>query len=117
MVSTQPDVNNEIGDLNRFRAAGDRQTGHVEVRGAKVDNLDLTNRPHARTPVYPTVRVTACIKVSGVHAYDPDGKSIVPKSRKPYLLTHLTLVNPKFPAPTGWLVRKVANTEERSCGT
>jgi hypothetical protein len=115
-VSTQPDVNDEIGDLNRFREARDRQTGRLEVVATKLDRVDLANRPHARTPVYPTVRVTACIKVSGVQAHAPNGKSVVPKSRKPYLLAHLTMVNPKFPALTGWLVSRVTNREERSCG-
>lgn len=115
-VSTQPDVNEDIGDVNRFRAAGDRQTGRVQLSATRVDHVNLTNRPHARHPVYPTVTLTTCIKVNGVHAHGANGKSIVPRSRKPYLLAHLTLVNFKYPDPTQWLVRQVTDTEEPSCG-
>src|SRR5579875_1201632 len=101
-VSTQPDVNNEIADINRFRAADDRQSGRTEVTSTHIDNVDLSGSP-------PTVHVTACVKVAGVRATGPSGKSIVPKSRRPYYLTRLTLVNFKYPKSGSWLVKAVTN--------
>jgi hypothetical protein len=109
-VATQPDVTDEIGFLNRFRGSHDRQTGRGRVISTKVDAVDLQG-----ATTKPTARVTICLYVGDVRAYDRSGKSIVPKSRKPYYLTHLTLVNVKYPAPSGWLVERVSATEEPSC--
>lgn len=107
-VSTQPDVNNEIADINKFRAADDHQSGRTEITSTHIDNIDLSGSP-------PTVHVTACVKVAGVRATGPTGKSIVPKSRRPYYLTHLTLVNFKYPASGAWLVKAVTNTGVAKC--
>jgi hypothetical protein len=115
-VSTQPAVAEEIAYLNRFREARDRQTGRVQLSAIRVDQVNMTDHPHAHRPVYPTVTVTSCVKVSGVKAVNSKGHSIVALSRKPYFLTHFTLVNFKYPEPKQWLVRKVTDTEERSCG-
>jgi hypothetical protein len=93
----------------------DRQRGRVRIMVAKVIGVDLTNRPHARPPRYPTVRVTACLSVSKVHAFGPSGKSIVPRSRLPYFTSHLVLVNFHYPASRSWLVKRVSATEGRSC--
>jgi hypothetical protein len=107
-VSTQPDVNNEIADINRFRAANDHQSGRTEVTSTRIDSVDLAGNP-------PTVRVTACVNVAAVRAIGPTGKSIVPKSRPTYYLTHLTLVNFKYPAKGAWLVKAVTNTGVAKC--
>jgi hypothetical protein len=115
-VATEPEVLDEIAYYNHFRSAHDRQAGHVKLTATRVDRVDLTNRPHTHPPVYPTVKITTCVNVSGVRAFDAQGRSIVARSRKPYFLTHLTLVNLKYPATTGWVVKKVADTEERTCG-
>lgn len=114
-VATEPEVLDEVAFFNHFRSAHDRQAGHVKLTATRVDQVDLTNRPHAHTPVYPTVTVTTCVNVSGVRAFNARGRSIVTSSRKPYFLTHLTLVNLKYPASAGWVVKKVTDTEERTC--
>jgi hypothetical protein len=114
-VSTQPDVNEEISSLNVFRESGDRQTGLGRVVGARVDHVSLAARPGARHAVRPTVGITACVDVRGVHGFAPNGRSIVPRGRKAYLLTHLTLVNINYPDPSKWRVSKVTDQEDRSC--
>jgi hypothetical protein len=63
-VSTQPDVDDEIAYLNHFRIARERQFGRVRLLDTAADSVDLTNRPHARKPVYPTVTITTCLRVS-----------------------------------------------------
>lgn len=115
-VSTQPDVTQQIGYLNHFREAGDRQTGHVQLSGTRAVRVALTNHPKADRPIYPTVVVATCIKVSGVRTFNKHGRSTTAKSRKPYFLTHLTLVNVKYPFPDQWLVKSVTDTEVRTCG-
>jgi hypothetical protein len=115
-VSTQPDATDEIAFLTHFRAAHDQQRGFVRVVSTKIEKVDLTDRPHQRHPVHPTVHVTACLNVTTVQAVGPGGRSIVPRSRKPYFLSHLVLVNFKYPARRTWLVQRVSATEERSCG-
>jgi hypothetical protein len=114
-VSTEPDVTHEIGYLNRFRYAGERQIGHVRLSATRAVRVDLTNHPHARPPRYPSVLITTCVKVSGVRTVNSHGMSTVASNRKPYFLTHLTLVNLKFPSSGGWLVKKVTDTEEQLC--
>jgi hypothetical protein len=116
VVSTEPDVTDEIAYLNHFRSAGERQIGHVQLSATRAGRVDLTSRPHARPPRYPSVVITTCLKVSGVRTVNSHGKSTVANDRKPYFLTHLTLVNVKFPASGQWLVKRVTDTEEQSCG-
>jgi hypothetical protein len=114
IVSTQPDVTDEIAFLNHFRSAHDRQRGLPQVVSTKVDSVELASASGTKAS-HPTVRVTACINVSGVQAFGPNGKSIVPKSRKPYYVTHFVLVNFKYPDAQAWLVENVSSTEEVSC--
>jgi hypothetical protein len=114
-VATQPDVTDEIAFLNHFRSANDRQVGRVDVTSMRVQKVSLGNRPGARPRRMPTVEITACLDVSHVRAFGPTGRSIVPKSRKPYYLTRLRLVNVKYPDPKSWLVSKISAIEERSC--
>jgi hypothetical protein len=114
-VSTQPDVNQQIGYLNHFRAAGERQTGHVQLSATHVVHVDLTNHPGSAHPVYPSVVVATCVKVSGVKTFNGRGSSTTAKSRKPYFKTRLTLINVKYPAPDQWLVKSVTDTEVRTC--
>jgi hypothetical protein len=114
-VSTQPDVNQEISSINSLRERQERQIGLVRVVGTRVDHVDLTNRPHGRHARLPTIRVTACLNVSGVQGLDANGRSVVPKTRKPYLLAHLTLTNARYPQPSKWLVSRVSDEETRTC--
>jgi hypothetical protein len=110
-VSTQPDVTDEIAFLNRFRSRGDRQRGASRVTGTRVDAVDLPGAGGGTA----TARVSICLDVAQVRAVDRAGKSIVAKARKPFYLTHLVLVEHKYPEPSGWLVKHVSAREERSC--
>lgn len=114
-VSARPDVVEEISSLNGFREARDRQIGVIQVISAKTTRVVLAPGRHSSGQKDPTVAVTACLKVSGVRGFGPNGKSIVPKNRKPYLLAHLTLTNAHYPDESKWLVSKVSDREVRSC--
>jgi hypothetical protein len=111
-VATQPDVTNEIAFLNRFRSRRDRQRGASQVTASRVDAVHLPSGAGHGTA---TARVTICLDVGKVRAVDPSGKSIIAKSRKPFYLTRLDMVDRRYPAPDGWLVRRVTATEQRSC--
>jgi hypothetical protein len=115
-VSTEPDLAEEIRSLNRFREAHDRQSGIARITDTRVIGVSLTSHPNRHPRTYPTVRVTTCVDVKGVHGYGPSGGSIVAKNRKSYLFTHLTLVNRTYPRASGWLVSKVSDREQNSCG-
>jgi hypothetical protein len=114
-VSTEPDVTDEIGYLNHFREAHDRQGGHVRVMSTAAGAVELVNRPHADPRRRPTIEITACIDVASVQAFGKSGHSIVPKTRKPYYLTRLDLTNVNYPDPRSWLVTKVSARELSSC--
>jgi hypothetical protein len=114
-VSTEPDVTEEISSLNQFREARDRQVGTSQVEGTRVDHVSLTDHRAGRHPAYPTVHITTCVDVRRVRGFGPNGKSIVPKGRKAYLFTHLTLVNTKYPDTSNWLVSKVTDKETSAC--
>jgi hypothetical protein len=113
-VSTEPDVTDEIGFLNHFRSSHDRQLGSARVVSTKVVSVHLGQS--AAKSNRSTVHVTACLDVSGVRAIGRDGKSIVPRSRKPFYVAHLQLVKVGFKGRETWLVSKAAATEEQSCG-
>jgi hypothetical protein len=113
-VATAPDLADEVGSINRLREARDRVTGHSLVTGVRVDQVQLPAQSgHGGS--LPTARVTLCLNVAAVHAVNDKGHSIVPRSRKPYFLTHLTFVNRSYPARSGWLVSKVVDREVDQC--
>jgi hypothetical protein len=113
-VSTSPDLAEEVGSINRFRDAHDRIVGHSRVTSIRIDSVRLRSRRdgHLRLP---TVRVSICLDVARVRAYDNEGHSIVPRSRKPYFLTHLTVINRDYPRASGWLVARVTDREVGRC--
>lgn len=113
-VATEPDLAAEIGSLNQFRNAKDRIEGRTQVTSVQVDGVRLPNQVGRRDDL-PTVKVSICLYVAGVRASDSSGRSIVTKSRKPYFLTHLTLVNPRYPKAAGWLVRNRTDREVDRC--
>jgi hypothetical protein len=113
-VSTSPDLAEEVGSINRTREARDRVVGHSRVTGVRVDTVTLPSTGHGTKPL-PTVRVSLCLNVAHVRAFDRGGHSIVPKSRKPYFLTMLTVVNRSYPEKTMWLVSKVTDREVDRC--
>lgn len=111
-VATEPEVLNQIAFFNRFRSAHDRQSGETRVLSIKIARLNLS--PSAGG--HPVIDITACLDVRGVHAFDSAGRSIVPRTRKPYYLTHLRLVNLSYPDPGSWRVANVTSQEEgRTC--
>jgi hypothetical protein len=114
-VSTEPDLAEEIRSMNVLRTAGDRQSGLGTMGATRVNGISLAHRASRHGTTYPTAHVTTCLDVSRVHGYGPGGQSIVPRNRKPFLLTHLTLVNTSYPDASGWLVSKVSDREQDSC--
>jgi hypothetical protein len=112
-VATQPDVTEEIAFLNRFRSRGDRQEGWSRVASARVDGVVVAGP--ADTDRVASAAVKICLYVAHVRAVDRKGKSIIEQNRQPYYLTHLKLLNPRYPARTGWLVTRVSAIEEPSC--
>lgn len=113
-VATAPDLADEVGSINRLREAHDQVTGHSRVTSVRVDRVALSAQA-GRHGSLPTARVTLCLNVAAVHAVNDKGHSIVPRSRKPYFLTHLTFVNRRYPAGSGWLVSKVTDREVEQC--
>jgi hypothetical protein len=109
-VATQPDVTDEVGFLSRFRAAHDRQRGGVRVVSIRVDKLKPAGQSKPAL-----AEVAACLDVHQVRAYGRNGQSIVPKSRKRFYRTHLTLVWLDVRASAGWRVKKVSAREESAC--
>lgn len=111
-VSTQPDVTNEIAFLNHFRSSGDQQRGLSRVTGTRIDDVSL---PRSGGVQIARARVSICLDVAQVRAVNRKDKSIVNKTRKPYYLTRLVLINTTYPKAADWLVKHVTATEERSC--
>jgi hypothetical protein len=111
-VSTQPNVTDVIAFLGHFRSSGDRQVGRVQVVSMRVEHVRLPDSHSAGTP---TASVTACLDVSDVHAFGPNGRSIVPRSRKPYYLVRLQMVDRRYRHRRTWLVQKVSAAEVSSC--
>lgn len=105
-VATQPDVTDEISFLNQFRQAGDRQTGRAKVIAVRV---------RSQSPA--TVTAVACIRVSEVQAFGPDGQSVVPAHRLPYYLTTLRLRKVHQTGGSRWLVSTVRTQEVHQCGS
>jgi len=89
--------------------------GRVRLTNSTVGSIDLRNTPTAKPPIFPTVHVTACVDVRAVRATDKDGRSLVPASRKRYLIDQLTIVNINYPSATGWRVSSVTNAQADSC--
>jgi hypothetical protein len=113
-VSTAPDLAEEVGSINRFREARDRIVGHSRVTSVRVDRLSVPSEQDHPNEL-PAVRVSICLDVTRVHAFDHAGHSIVPKSRKRYFLTRLTVVNRSYPKAATWLVSKVTDREVDQC--
>jgi hypothetical protein len=114
-VATEPNLAQEVGALNRFREVHDRQAGLSKITGLRIDRVRLPAvGTHSRHDIA-TAHVSLCLDVTHVRAYGPSGHSIVPKSRKPYFLTSLTLVNRNYPSPSGWLVSDRTDREVDQC--
>lgn len=111
-VSTQPNVTDVIAFLGHFRSSGDRQVGRVQVDSMRVEHVRLPDSPSAGTP---TASVAACLDVSDVRAFGPNGRSIVPRRRKPYFVVQLHMVDRRYRHRRTWLVQKVSATEVSSC--
>ncbi len=115
-VSAQPDALVELKAIGVDRAHGYRQSGTVKLVRATVTGVDLTNMPKAKPhPIFPTVKITACIDVSGVGDTDVAGKSRVPANRPRYQIEQLTVLNLSYPRATGWRVSNSPNKQANSC--
>ena len=115
-VSAQPDVLVELKAIGLSRSYGNRQSGTVKLVRATVTGVDLTNMPKATpNPTFPTVRVLACIDVSGVRGTGPTGKSLVPANRPRYQIEQLTVINLSYPRATGWRVNNSPNKQANAC--
>jgi hypothetical protein len=115
-VTVSPEFTIQVAAIARFRAKGYRQVGQVQLVNTSVRRVSMANRPTASpSPQWPTVRVTACVDVSGVKAHDKAGESVIPKNRPKYLIEQLTITNPQYPDQTGWRVSHAPNTQATSC--
>jgi hypothetical protein len=114
-VSTSPDLAEEVGSLNQFRESRDRQLGSSRVTSARIDRVTLPSGGGGTHRALATVRLSICLNVDRVRAFGPAGHSIVPKSRKPYFLTHLTVVNRSYPKKSTWLVSNRTDREVDRC--
>lgn len=115
-VSVQPDALTELKAVGIDRSHGYRQSGTAKVVRATVASVDLTSDTKAKPhPIFPTVKITACLDVSGVGDTDAAGKSRVPASRPRYQIEELTLLNLSYPQAAGWRVSDRRNRQATSC--
>jgi hypothetical protein len=115
LVATEPEAGAELKAVNAARVAGIRSSGFTKLVSAQVTAVDLTNEPQGKPRVLPTIKVTTCVDVSGVHAMGKDGKSVVPADRKQFLISRLMVVNYKYPSASTWVVSNAPNREADSC--
>jgi len=115
-VAVAPEATAEATAIGTFRSQGYRQLGRMQLVTASADGVDLETDPAGTpSPILPTVVVTACIDVSLVQAIDKSGDSVVAAGRPRYLISHLTVVNPKYPDASSWRVSEAANRQAQSC--
>ena len=115
-VSVQPDALVELKAVGMDRSHGYRQSGTAKVVRSTVASVDLNSDTKAKPhPIFPTVRIVACIDVSGVGDTDAAGKSRVPANRPRYQIEQLTVLNLSYPRAAGWRVSDRRNRQANSC--
>jgi hypothetical protein len=115
-VTTDPEFTIDAQAIGRFRAAGYRGFGSQKLMSVTGTSV-LLKGTGGSGPIakYPTVKLTACVDVSGSSAKDATGKPIGDPHRPKYLIESLTLVNIKYPDANGWRVANAPNKEANSC--
>jgi hypothetical protein len=114
-IATGHEATTEIAAIGKFRSLKYRQTGKSVLARLTVGSVDLSNEPSATPPKRPSVVLTACVDISSVGAVNAKGKSVVPPSRKKYLIERLTVVNIKYPDSSSWRVAAAPNRQANSC--
>jgi hypothetical protein len=98
--------------MAEHRSNGWVSVGTTTLVATSVTSVDLSSTASAQ----PTVKVTACIDVSGVREVDlATGKSVTVASRPNYFIEQLTVVNIAYPQATGWRVSSAPNQGATSC--
>lgn len=116
LVATDPEAGQEIRAIAQTQRAGISSSGYTKLVSSKVTSVDLQYAPSAKPRVLPTVKVTACVDVSGDKATYKSGKSAIAPGRKRYLISQLTVVNPKPSSSKSWVVSDAPNRQADSCG-
>lgn len=114
-VAAAPEATIQLNAVREFRLAGYKQSGETKLVSSSVTSVNLSSDTGASPPVRPTIKVTACVDVSGVRATDRHGKSVVPKNRKRYLISQLTVVKFKQSDDKAWSVTNAPNQASNSC--
>jgi hypothetical protein len=115
-VATAPEATAEATAIGTFRIQRYRQVGRMQLVAASADDVDLESDPVATpSPTLPTVLITACVDVSQVQAVDASGDPVVPASRPRYLVSRLTVVNPRYPEASSWRISEADNRQAQSC--
>ena len=115
-VATDPEAGQEIRAIAQTQRAGIRSSGYTKLVASNVISVDLQYAPGAKPRVLPTVKVTACVDVSDDQATYKSGKSAIAPGRKRYLISQLTVVNPKPSSFKSWVVSDAPNRQADSCG-
>jgi hypothetical protein len=115
-VAVDSEATAQATAIGMFRSQGYRQIGRAQLVTATADGVDLESDPVATpSPTLPTVVITACVDVSQVQAVDASGDPVVPASRPRYLVSRLTVVNPRYPEASSWRVSEADNRQAQSC--
>ncbi len=115
-VAVDSEATAEATAIGMFRSQRYRQVGRMQLVAASADDVDLESDPVATpSPTLPTVVVTACVDVSQVQAVDASGDQVVPASRPRYLVSRLTVVNPRYPEASSWRISEADNRQAQSC--
>jgi hypothetical protein len=115
-VAVDSEATTEATAIGTFRTQQYRQVGRMQLVTASADEFDLDSDPVATpSPALPTVVITACVDVSQVQAVDASGDPVVPASRPRYLVSRLTVINPRYPDASTWRVSEADNRQAQSC--
>jgi hypothetical protein len=112
-VATSDQLAYSIADIGRLHGAKQHQTGMVAVTKPHIERIDLTSKPKALPPQFPTVKVRVCTDVSALDLFDAAGKSISNPNRQMRRVSHVEAVNPSWPSRAGWRVRDILDDETK----
>jgi hypothetical protein len=117
-VAIQPESTVEAVAIGRFRAAGYRGVGRTKLASTYAATAYLSGLGGAgSTAKMPTVKVTACVDVSGSGARDAKGSAVGNLKKPKFLVEKLTIRKVNFSGTSGWRISDAPNTESNLCGT